>query len=208
MARFTEPKGKVVRRFGVNLFGNPKFDRLLAKKSHAPGMHGGGGKQARKKISEYAKQLNEKQKLKFTYGLREGQFRVIFHRAQRQTGITGDSLMVMLESRLDNVVHRLGFAPSRDAARQMVTHGHVKVNGRRVNVPSATLREGDVVTVKDSARSQKLVRGNLEASLSREAANWLIVDKENLAGQVLRLPLRAEIPTVANEQLVVELYSK
>jgi small subunit ribosomal protein S4 len=200
------PKGKVVRRFGTNIYGNPKFDRLLAKKPHAPGMH--GANQGRRKISEYAKQLIEKQKLKYTYGMGEKQFRVLFQRALQKDGVTGETMMIMLESRLDNVIYRMGFASTRDAAKQLVTHGHIKVNGRRVNIPSYSMREGDVVTVKDSNKSQNLARRNLEESASRETTDWVFVDKDGLAGQVMRLPLREEIPTIANEQLVVELYSK
>lgn len=206
MARNTQPKGKIVRRFGVNIYGNPKFDRLLAKKPNGPGMH--GANQGRRKISEYAKQLIEKQKLRYTYGMGEKQFRVLYKRALRKEGITGDILMTLLESRLDNVVYRMGMAPTRDAAKQLVTHGHIKVNGRRVNIASYSVREGDVVTVKDSSKSQNLIRRNLEESASRELPEWVFVDKETLAGQVMRLPLREEIPTIANEQLVVELYSK
>jgi len=206
MSRNQTPKGKIVRRFGTNIYGNPKFDRLLAKKPHGPGMH--GANQGRRKISEYAKQLIEKQKLKCTYGMGEKPFRVLFQRALRKDGVTGENLMILLEGRLDNVVYRMGMAPTRDAAKQLVTHGHIKVNGRRVNIPSYSVREGDVVTVKDSNKSQNLVRLNLEEAASRELAEWVFVDKETLAGQVMRLPLREEIPTIANEQLVVELYSK
>lgn len=206
MSRFTAPKGKIVRRFGVNIYGNPKFDRMLAKKPHGPGMH--GATQQRRKISEYATQLLEKQKLKYTYGLGEKQFRIVYFRALNSAGITGDNMMILLESRLDNVIYRLGLAPTRDAAKQMTTHGHVKVNGRRVNIPSFSVKPGDVVTTKESTKSKNLVRRGLEESTSREVPGWLYIDKDNLGGQVLRLPMREEIPSIANERLVVELYSK
>jgi small subunit ribosomal protein S4 len=206
MARNTAPKGKVVRRFGTNLFGNPKFDRLLAKRSNPPGQH--GAMKTRKKVSEYCQQLAEKQKLKFIYGLHERQFRSYYQRALKQDGVTGDNLMVLLETRLDNVVYRLGFAPTREASRQLILHGHVKVNHRRVNVPSFALRGGDEITLKDSGRSQALVRRHLEVTTSRDVPEWLLTHKEQLRGQIVRKPLGSEIPRVANEQLVVELYSK
>ena len=150
----------------------------------------------------------EKQKLKFAYGLREKQFRVIFNRALRKKGITGDILLILLESRFDNVVYRMGWAGTRDQARQEVLHGHLKVNGRRVNIPSYQLREGDTITVKDAPRSQALIRRQMEENASRPTPEWVSVDKENLSGQTTRLPLREEIQSVADEQLVVELYSK
>ncbi|MCH2174300.1 MAG: 30S ribosomal protein S4 [Lentisphaeria bacterium] len=206
MARFTGPKGKIVRRFGENIFGQPKFDRLLAKKPHGPGFH--GPNQGRRKLSEYGKQLVEKQKLKYAYGLLERQFRITFNRARRMQGITGDNLLVLLESRFDNVIYRAGIAGSRDQARQLILHGHLKVNGRRVNVPSYQISENDVITVKDSVRSQTLVRRYLEENASRPAVDWLAVSKDELSVQVIRQPLREEIQSVANEQVVVELYSK
>ncbi len=206
MSRFRGPKGKVCRRFGINIYGNPKYDRLLAKRPTPPGDH--GPKQRRRKTSEYGQQLVEKQKLKYAYGLREKEFRHVFRRALAQKGITGDNLLILLESRLDNVVFRLRWAATRDQARQLVLHGHLKVNNRRVNVPSYQVREGDVITVKDSSRSQALVNRYVEENASRPAVDWLTVDGDNLKGEVVRLPLREEIQTVANEQLVVELYSK
>lgn len=204
MSRFRGPKGKLVRRFGVNIFGNPKFDRLLGKRAQAKGR----GTKRRTKVSEYGLQLIEKQKLKYTYGLREREFRGVFKRAQKGTDITGNSLMILLESRLDNAIYRMAMAPTRDAARQMVLHGHLKVNGRRVNIPSYALQAGDMITVKDSAKSQALVRRYIEENSNREISGWVAVDKDNLKAQFVRTPLREEIPSVANEQLVVELYSK
>lgn len=206
MSRFRGPKGKIVRRFGVNIYGNPKFDRLLARRQNPPGMH--GGNKGRRKISEYGKQLIEKQKLKYTYGLRERQFRVTFKRALRHKGITGDNLMIMLESRLDNTVFRMGMAPTRDAARQLILHGHLKVNNRRVNIASFQITQNDTVTVKESTRSRGLVQRYVDENISAEIPEWVSVDRDNLKATVDRVPLREEIPTIANEQLVVELYSK
>jgi small subunit ribosomal protein S4 len=206
MSRFRGPKGKIVRRFGVNIYGNPKFDRLLARRQNPPGMH--GGFKGRRKISEYGKQLIEKQKLKYTYGLRERQFRVTFKRALRHKGITGDNLMIMLESRLDNTVFRMGMAPTRDAARQLILHGHLKVNNRRVNIASFQITPNDTVTVKESTRSRGLVQRYVDENISAEIPEWVSVDRDNLKATVDRVPLREEIPTIANEQLVVELYSK
>jgi small subunit ribosomal protein S4 len=206
MSRTIGPKGKVCRRFSLNLFGNPKFDRLIGKRPTTPGQH--GVLQGRKKISEYGQQLAEKQKLKLAYGVQEAQFRTYFKKALRQKGITGDTLMLLLEGRLDNVIYRLGMAPTRSAARQIVTHGHIKVNGRRVNIPSFQVHTNDVITVKENQTSQALLRRMVDENGSREICSWLELDKSNLRGVVQRLPLRSEIPNIAREQLVVELYSK
>ena len=197
-------KGKICRRFGVNLFGNLKFDRLLAKRPNPPGVHGANA--ARKKVSEYGRQLNEKQKLKIMYGLREKQFRITFDRADRKAGITGHNLLQLLELRLDNVIYRMGWASSRSAARQLVGHGHIRVNGTKVDIASYSVREGEEITVKDSARSKALVQRNIDSSSRAEKSEWIIT--EELKGQIARLPLREETPTVADEQMVVELYSK
>jgi len=206
MSRFRGPKGKIVRRFGINIYGNPKFDRLLARRQNPPGMH--GGNKGRRKMSEYGKQLIEKQKLKYTYGLGERQFRITFKRALRQKGITGDNLMIMLESRLDNTVFRMGMAPTRDAARQLILHGHLKVNNRRVSIASFQVNQNDTVTVKESTRSRGLVQRYVDENISAEIPEWVSIDRDNLKATVDRVPLREEIPTIANEQLVVELYSK
>ncbi len=206
MSRFTGPRGKIVRRFGMNIYENPKFDRLLAKRPNAPGIH--GVKKSRKKVSDYGLQLTEKQKLKYTYGLRERQFRVFFAKAQRKKGITGDNLLILLESRLDNVIFRMGMAPTRDAARQLICHGHIKINDRRVNVASFILRENDEITGKNSAKSRALIQRYFEDSSKDKVPEWVAVDKEQLKGQMLRSPIRSDIQSVANEQLVVELYSK
>ena len=206
MSRFRGPKGKIARRFGINLFGNPKFDRILSRQPNSPGVH--GRKKIRKKVSDFGLQMTEKQKLKYFYGIGERQFRVVFERAQKKKGITGDNLLILLETRLDNVIHRLGMAPTRDAARQIITHGHIKVNNRRVNIPSFHLRDDDEITTKDSSKSRALVQRYLEESRNSDLPDWITLDKEQLKGKMLRPPLRSEIQPIANEQLVVELYSK
>ena len=206
MARFRGPKGKIVRRFGINIFGNPKFDRLLSKQPHAPGAH--GRRKIRKKESDYSLQLTEKQKLKYYYGVGERQFRVIFARAQKKKGITGDSLLILLETRLDNVIYKSGMASTRDAAKQLISHGHVKINDRRVNISSYHLRANDEITVKDSTRSRAMVQRYLEENRNTDIPEWIMIDKEQLKGKLIRPPLRSEIQPIANEQLVVELYSK
>lgn len=206
MARFTGPRGKIVRRFGLNIYGNPKFDRLLSRRSNPPGQH--GPNQARRKVSEYGQQLIEKQKMKQTYGLLERQFRVVFKRALRMKGITGDNLLILLEGRLDNVIYRAGWAGTRSQARQLVNHGHLKVNGRRVNIPSFQITEGDTISVKDSNKSKALINRYVEENSSRPVQEWIAVDKDELTLKVDRLPLREDIQSEANEQLVVELYSK
>ena len=206
MARFRGPKGKIVRKFGINIFGNPKFDRLLSRQPHAPGAH--GRKRVRKKVSDYGAQLTEKQKLKYYYGIGERQFRVVFARAQKKKGITGDNLLILLETRLDNVIYRSGMAPTRDAARQLISHGHVKVNNRRINIPSSHLRTNDEISIKDSVRSRALVQRYIEENREGDLPEWVTIDKELLKGKLVRAPLRSEIQPIANEQLVVELYSK
>lgn len=206
MGKYSGNRGKICRRFGVNLFGNIKFDRLLEKRPNPPGVH--GANQGRKKVSEYGRQLNEKQKMKIMYGLREKQFRITFRRAAQSKGITGDNLLQLLERRLDNVIYRLGFAQTRAAARQLVNHGHVRINGRRVNIPSYTVRENEEISIKDRDGSKALVQRNLELSSRREVPQWLILTKEELKGQIARMPLRDEMPSVADELMIVELYSK
>lgn len=206
MSRYRGPKGKIVRRFGLNIYGNPKFDRLLANRPNPPGQHGAAN--TRRKLSEYGQQLLEKQKLKYCYGIGEKQFRLTFERARRMAGITGDNLVILLETRLDNVVYRAGMAPSRDAARQLVLHGHLRVNNRRVNIPSFRTRPGDAITVRDATRSQALARRYFEEAVHREIPEWVQVDQDNLKVVLDRAPLRSELQSIANEQLVVELYSK
>jgi small subunit ribosomal protein S4 len=203
MARYTGPKTKISRRFGVPIFGPAK---AMERKNYPPGIHGPKG--SRRKQSEYAIALAEKQKLRYQYGLLERQFRRYFQTALTRRGVTGETLLQLLETRLDNVVYRLGFANSRNAARQMVSHGHVSVNGRKVNVSSYTLRPGDEVVVKDKPGSRRLAARNLELTQIAPVPDWLVVDKENFSGKVARIPTRDEIAPIVNEQLIVELYSR
>ncbi len=207
MGRYTGPACRLCRREGMKLF--LKGDRCRMSKCAvdagrpAPGVHGARPS----KKTEYGVQLREKQRLRRFYGLQEGQFKLFFQRALRKRGVTGEMLLQLLELRLDNLVFRLGFAPSRRTARQLVLHGHVTVNGRRANVPSMVLRAGDRVETKARAKSQALVKKTLDAQ-SRELSSWLAVDKDGLKGEVLRVPTREEIAPFVNEQLIVELYSK
>jgi small subunit ribosomal protein S4 len=203
MARYTGPKSKISRRYGVALFGPSK---ALERKNYPPGMHGPKG--SRRKRSDYSTALAEKQKLRFQYGLMERQFRRYFESALRKRGVTGETLLQMLETRLDNVIYRLGFANSRNAARQMVSHGHVMVNNRKVNVSSFNLRSGDVIVVKDRPASRRLATRNLELTQIQPVPDWLVVDKDQFQGKVMRIPSREEIAPIVNEQLVVELYSR
>jgi len=203
MARYTGPKTKISRRFGVPIFGPAK---AMERKNYPPGMHGPKG--SRRKQSEYAVALAEKQKLRYQYGLLERQFRRYFQTALTRRGVTGETLLQLLETRLDNVVYRLGFANSRNAARQMVSHGHVTVNGRKVNVSSYTCRPGDEIVIKDKPGSRRLAARNLELTQIAPIPDWVIVDKEGFSGKVARIPTREEIAPIVNEQLIVELYSR
>ncbi len=203
MARYTGPKTKKSRRYGVPLFGPSK---ALERKNYGPGQHGPRG--GRRKQSEYALALAEKQKLRYQYGVLERQFRRYFETALNKRGVTGEILLQLLETRLDNVVFRLGFSNSRDGARQMVGHGHVTVNGRKVDVPSFNVKEGDVIAIKNDAGSQRLAQRNLELTQIVPVPDWMAVDKENLSGQFNRVPTRDEIQPIVNEQLIVELYSR
>ncbi len=170
----------------------------------APGMHG----QRRGKLSDYGIQLREKQRLRRMFGMQEGQFRLFFQRALRARGVTGEKLLQSLELRLDNVVYRLGFAPSRRAARQFVLHGHISVNGHKVNIPSAVLKQGDVVQVRDRQHSREYSKKFVEVAESRGRVAWLSLDKEQFRGEILHVPSREEIAPIVREQLIVELYSK
>jgi len=209
MARYSGPACRVCRREGMKLF--LKGARCVMAKCPiergrpAPGMH---GQRRGRKLSEYGMQLREKQRLRRQYGMQEEQFRVFFERAARRRGVTGEQLLQMLESRLDNIVYRMGFAPSRRAARQLVVHKHVLVNGRRASSPSMQLKAGAKVQVKERARSRELAARSVEAAQGRQTVPWLAVDPKKLAGEYLRVPTREEIAPVVNEQLVVELYSK
>lgn len=203
MARYTGPKDKISRRFGVALFGSNK---TLEQKNYPPGMHGPKG--SRRKQSEYALALAEKQKLRYQYGLLERQFRRLFGIAQAKRGVTGQILLQLLETRLDNVVFRLGFANSRAASRQMVGHGHVQVNGRKVDISSYNVKVGDKISVKENTKSRGMAARGLELTQITVVPEWLVLDKEAFVGTVSRIPSREEIAPIVNEQLIVELYSR
>ena len=206
MARSTDAKCKKCRREGMKLF--LKGERCLTEKcgverrAYPPGQHGRG----RIKQSEYLLQLREKQKAKRYYGVLEKQFANYYDKASRKSGITGENLLGMLETRLDNVVYRLGFAASRAQARQLVRHGHFHVNGRRVNIPSFHVRPDDLVNIRPNSSAEAVIRDATD--LTSSVASWLLADHDNLTGKVLRLPERVEIDTPVQEQLIVELYSK
>ncbi|PIE35341.1 30S ribosomal protein S4 [candidate division KSB3 bacterium] len=204
MARNTTAKGKIVRRFGSNIFGNPKYDRVLERRVTPPGDHGA----KRSKETEYGKRLLEKQKLRFAYGMSETQFKNTFKKAKAMKGMTGENLLVLLERRLDNVVYRLGMASSRSQARQMVVHGHIMVNGRKVTSPSFRVKAPEVISAKKSSKSQKLVKTLLAENTHRAVPDWLALSPEKLSGEVQRLPAGADLPDIADEQLVVEFYSR
>ncbi len=202
MARYTGPKTKIARKFGSPIFG---ADKAYEKKNYPPGQHGLAKK--RKKVSEYGIQLTEKQKLKYTYGLLERQFRNTFEKASTMKGRKGDNLLKLLESRLDNVVFRLGIAPSRAAARQLVGHRHIVVNGEVCSIPSAILKEGDVIGVREKSKSLEVIQDNCAGSRTSRYS-WMEWDSNTMSGKFLNRPERADIPEAVNEQLIVELYSK
>jgi len=201
MARYRGPKSKIARKFNDPIFGPSK---AVQKKPYGPGQHGRG---RRKKQSEYANQLNEKQKAKYTYGVLERQFANLFHKASRKSGITGEVLLQLLESRLDNVVFRLGISPTRRGARQLVLHKHILVNGEIVNIPSFTLKTGDIVAVREKSKSLEVVVNSLVSNRSQKYS-WLEWDNAAMAGKMINLPEREQIPENIQEQLIVELYSK
>src|SRR5476651_722115 len=202
MARYTGPRTKKSRRYGVALFGPHK---ALERRNYPPGVHGDKG---RRKQSEYATALGEKQKLRIMYGLLERQFRRYYEIALRRRGVTGEILLQLLETRLDNVVFRLGMANSRRAARQMVNHGHIAVNGRKVSIASFNTKVGDVVEVRGNAVSRQLATRGLAAMSIATVPEWLLIDKDNFKGEVKRVPTREEIAPIVNEQLIIELYSR
>ena len=207
MGRHTGPKYKLSRRERQDLFGSPKSlmgKSPLEKKNYPPGEH---GQSRRQKISEYGVQLREKQKIKRIYGLFEKQFRNLFEKASRQKGITGENLVKLLERRLDNVVYRLGFAPTRIAARQLVSHRHVMVNDKIVNVPSFVVSAGDIIRIREKSKKMDAIHNSLKKVRDNQFS-WLTIDKATLSGTFVQVPERADIPLNANEQLVVELYSK
>ena len=201
MARYTGPKSKIARKFGEPIFG---ADKVLSKKNYAPGQHGNN---KRHKTSEYGVMLAEKQKAKYTYGVLERQFRNLFNKAERSTGITGVVLLQLLEGRLDNVVYRLGIAPTRAAARQLVSHRHIVVNGKEVNIPSYAVKPGDVVGVRERSKSLEVVENSL-AGFNHAKYSWIEWDEAQKAGKFMNVPAREDIPENIKEQLIVELYSK
>ena len=201
MARYTGPKSRIARKFKDPIFGP---DKAFEKKNYPPGQH--GNSKRRRKQSEYGVQLQEKQKAKYTYGVMEKQFRNLFATATRKKGITGEILLQLIEARLDNVVYRLGIAPTRSAARQFVSHRHITVNGEIVNIPSYQLKEGDLIGVREKSKSMEAINDSL-ASRSNQYA-WLEWDDEKLVGKFVNYPPREDIPENIKEQLIVELYSK
>ena len=202
MARYTGPRTKIARKFGEPIFGP---DKVLEKKNYPPGMH--GNMRRRKKTSEYGVQLQEKQKAKYTYGVLERQFLNLFKRASRSKGITGEALLKLLESRLDNVVYRMGIGPTRAGARQLVSHRHITVNGKVVNIPSYIVKAGDFVGVREKSKSLESITESLISS-RRNAYSWLEWDSDKMTGRFLNMPEREDIPENIKEQLIVELYSK
>ncbi|HLO89670.1 MAG TPA: 30S ribosomal protein S4 [Lentimicrobium sp.] len=201
MARYTGPKTKIARKFKDPIYGPDKY---FEKKNYAPGMH--GNSKRRKKLSEYGTQLQEKQKAKYTYGILEKQFKNTFHKASRKSGITGELLLQLMEARLDNLVYRLGIAPSRSAGRQLVSHRHITVNGSVVNVPSYEVKVGDIVAVREKSKSLEVIQNSLAGK--RNSYSWLEWDGNLLSGKMTALPAREDIPENIKEQLIVELYSK
>ena len=201
MARYIGPKSRIARRFGEAIFGP---DKVLDKRNYAPGQH---GVNRRKKMSEYGTQLAEKQKAKYTYGVLERQFRLLFAKASRLKGITGEILLQLLESRLDNIVYRLGIAPTRAAARQLVSHRHITVDGKVVNIPSYEVKPGQVVAVREKAKSLEVIAASLDG-FNHSKYSWLEWNEAEKAGKYLNIPQREDIPENIKEQLIVELYSK
>lgn len=201
MARYTGPKTKIARKFGEAIFGD---DKSFEKRNYPPGQHGNNRRRGKK--SEYAIQLQEKQKAKYTYGILERQFRNMFKRANSAPGITGEVLLQYCESRLDNVVYRMGIAPTRAAARQLVTHRHITVNGVRVNIPSYQLKAGDVVSIREKSKSLEAIKNSLQNT--ENVYEWITWNSEKMEGTYVSIPQRIQIPENINEQLIVELYSK
>ncbi len=201
MARYTGPKTKIARKFGEPIFG---ADKVLSKKNYPPGQQGAN---KRRKTSEYGIQLREKQKAKYTYGVLERQFRILFEKASRTKGITGEVLLQLLEARLDNVVFRMGIAPSRAAARQLVLHRHITVDGKVVNIPSYSVKAGEIVAVREKSKSLEVI-GDALAGFNHSKYPWIEWDENLKGGKLLHMPERADIPENIKEQLIVELYSK
>ena len=201
MARYTGPSTKIARKFGEPIFG---ADRYFEKRNFPPGQHGAARKRARK-ATDYGNQLKEKQKVKYMYGLLERQFRNLYEKASRMKGQKGENLIILLESRLDNIVYRMGVAPTRAAARQLVSHAHITLNGIVCNIPSAIVKPGDVVAVRERSKSLEVITASVASAAKY---SWLELDAKALTGKYLNVPVREEIPENINEQLIVELYSK
>jgi len=205
MAKNNTPRGKLVRKFGENIFNNPKYDRLLNRKPYKPGQH---GQTRRAKLSNFGLQLQEKQKIKFMYGLLEKQFRLTFDKADRMQGETGTNMLQLLEQRLDNIVFRLGFAPTRPAARQMVSHKHILVNNKVVNIPSFSLKPGSIIEVRDKSKKNDNILDSMRRIKGDIQLSWLDLDKAKMRGTFVSVPNRDEMNLTVSEQLVVELFSK
>jgi len=205
MAKTKQSRGKLVRKFGENIFGNPKYDRLLNRKPYGPGQH---AQTRRGKVSNYGLQLQEKQKIKFMYGLLEKQFRITFKKAEKLKGETGTNMLQLLESRLDNVVYRLGFAPTRPSARQLVNHKHFLVNGVSVNIPSYIVKPGDKISVREKSKKMDIILDSIRTIKGDIDLPWLDLDKAKMLGLFNSVPERDQMNLTINEQLVVELYSK
>jgi small subunit ribosomal protein S4 len=202
MSRYTGPRVRISRRLGVPIFGSSKY---IERRPYPPGVH---GPKSRRKYTDYAVGLMEKQKLRYYYGLQERQFRNVYERALRMRGVTGEKMLQILETRLDNIVFQAGFALTRPAARQLVSHGHVRVNGRKVSIPSFAVKVNDIVQVKDHAKSKTIIQKGLESSTSRSVPDWIRLNREELSAALLRIPTRDEINPIANEQSIVEFYSR
>ena len=202
MARYTGPRVRISRRFGIPIFGPTKY---LERRNYGPGVH---GPKSRRKSTDYGLGLIEKQKLRYFYGLMEKQFRGVYEKAKNKRGVTGETMLQILETRLDNIVYQLGFANTRAAARQMVNHGHITVNGKKVSIASFVVKVNDVIQAKSHNVSRQLVTKGMEVSTSRAVPDWLTVAKDELKGSLMRIPTRDEIQPIANEQAVVEFYSR
>ena len=203
MARYSGPRARICRRLEYPVFESPKFSSI--RKSYPPGQHGLSRK---RKLSNYGVQLREKQRIKYLYGVLEKQFRTYFKKSAQKSGPTGNNLLIMLESRLDNTVFRLGLAPTRRAARQMISHKHFLINSKVINIPSYLLDEGDVIKVRDKSKKINIFQDSMRRIKGDHPAPWLTIDKGQLSGVFNKLPEREDIPEPVNEQLVVELYSK
>jgi len=202
MARYKGPRVRISRRFGIPIFGPSKY---LERRNYPPGVH---GPKSRRKLTDYGMGLVEKQKLRYYYGLMERQFRGVYEKALKRRGVTGEQMLQILETRLDNVVYHLGFGTTRAGARQMVAHGHLQVNGRKVSIPSYALRVNDTITVKNTTVSRQMATKGMELSTSRSVPDWMSLNKEEFKGVIMRIPTREEINPIANEQAVVEFYSR